>query len=74
MEKATVRMQVENDRKTVLYFHPVRIAQVNAVARNNATRNYVLGGRTPKQSRKRIIDHLCQVLPDVERSRIEKLI
>ena len=27
-----------------------------------------------KQSRKRIIDHLCQVLPDVERSRIEKLI
>lgn len=31
-------------------------------------------GRTPKDSRKRIIDHLCRVLPDVERTRIEKLI
>jgi len=30
--------------------------------------------RTPKASRKRIIDHLCRVLPDVERAKIEKLI
>lgn len=32
MEKATVRMQVENNRKTIHYFHPVRIAQKNIVA------------------------------------------
>lgn len=31
-------------------------------------------GRTPKQSLKRIIDHLCQTLPDVERKQWEKLI
>lgn len=31
-------------------------------------------GRTPKQSRKRILDHLCQVLPDVEKKKIERLI
>lgn len=31
-------------------------------------------GRTPKQSRKRILDHLCRVLPDIEQSKIEKLI
>jgi hypothetical protein len=31
-------------------------------------------GRTPKQSRKRILDHLCQVLPDIEKSQIEKLL
>ena len=31
-------------------------------------------GRTPKQSRKRIIAHLCSILPDVERRKIEKLI
>jgi hypothetical protein len=31
-------------------------------------------GRTPKQSRKRILDHLCQVLPDIEKSRIEKIL
>ena len=31
-------------------------------------------GRTPKQSKKRILDHLCQVLPDIEKSRIEKIL
>ena len=31
-------------------------------------------GRTAKQSRKRILDHLCHILPDVERRKIEKLI
>ena len=31
-------------------------------------------GRTPRQSRKRILDHLCQILPDVEPSKIEKLL
>lgn len=31
-------------------------------------------GRTPKQSRKRIIDHLQGLFPDVEKSKIEKLI
>ncbi|MBQ0045958.1 MAG: hypothetical protein KBT33_00400 [Prevotellaceae bacterium] len=31
-------------------------------------------GRTPKQSRERIIDHLKRVLPDVENKKIEKLI
>ncbi|MBQ2012201.1 MAG: hypothetical protein II206_05375, partial [Bacteroidaceae bacterium] len=31
-------------------------------------------GRTPRQSRKRILDHLCQVLPDVDQRRIEKII
>lgn len=30
--------------------------------------------RTPKQSRKLIIDHLCQVMPDVEQEQWEKLI
>lgn len=29
-------------------------------------------GRTPKQSRKRILEHLCRVLPDVEQGKIEK--
>lgn len=31
-------------------------------------------GRTPRQSRSRIISHLCDVLPDVERASWEKLI
>lgn len=31
-------------------------------------------GRTPKQSRQRIIDHLCQALSDVEQKEWEKLI
>lgn len=31
-------------------------------------------GRTPKQSRERILDHLCLILPDIERCKIEKLI
>lgn len=31
-------------------------------------------GRTPKQSRGRIIDHLQALFPDVERKKIEKLI
>ncbi|MBQ0056872.1 MAG: hypothetical protein KBT20_04360 [Bacteroidales bacterium] len=31
-------------------------------------------GRTPKQSRKRIIDHLQGLFPDVDRSKIEKLV
>jgi hypothetical protein len=31
-------------------------------------------GRTPRQSRKRILNHLCQVLPDAEPSKIEKLL
>lgn len=30
--------------------------------------------RTPKQSRKHIIDHLQGILPDVDRAKIEKLI
>ncbi len=30
--------------------------------------------RTPKQSRKRIIDHLQKLFPDVEKAKIEKLI
>lgn len=33
-----------------------------------------VNGRTPEQSRTRILDHLCQILPDVERRKIEKLI
>lgn len=31
-------------------------------------------GRTPRQSRKRIIDHLCRLMPDVDRVRWEKLV
>lgn len=31
-------------------------------------------GRTPEQSRTRILNHLCRILPDVERRKIEKLI
>ena len=31
-------------------------------------------GRTAKQSRQRILNHLCHILPDVERRKIEKLI
>lgn len=31
-------------------------------------------GRTPKQSRKRIMDHLCQLFPDVDKKQWEKLI
>lgn len=34
----------------------------------------MVDGRTPKQSRMRIIDHLQVLLPDVERAKIEKLI
>lgn len=34
----------------------------------------MVDGRTPKQSRKRIIDHLSQLMPDVERKEWEKLI
>jgi len=33
-----------------------------------------MGGRSPEESRERIIRHLMQVLPDVDRTRIEKLI
>ncbi len=33
-----------------------------------------VGGRTPKQSRERIIKHLQTILPDVDRKKIEKLI
>ena len=33
-----------------------------------------VSGRTPEESRTRIVDHLCRILPDVERSKIEKLI
>lgn len=33
-----------------------------------------VNGRTPEESRTRIIDHLCRILPDVERSKVEKLI
>lgn len=31
-------------------------------------------GRTPKQSQKRILDHLCQVLPDMDRKKVENFI
>lgn len=31
-------------------------------------------GHTPKQSRKRILDHLCTILQDVDRMKIEKQI
>ena len=31
-------------------------------------------GRTPRQSRKRILDHLCQVLPETDPKKIEKII
>jgi hypothetical protein len=34
----------------------------------------LVAGRTPKQSRMRILDHLSQILPDVKRNHIEKLI
>lgn len=34
----------------------------------------IVQGRTPRQSRKRIMDHLCRVLDDVEPAKIEKLI
>jgi hypothetical protein len=34
----------------------------------------IVEGRTPKQSRKRILDHLCQVLPDIDKGKIEKII
>lgn len=34
----------------------------------------VVAGRTPKQSRRRIVDHLCQLMPDVTREQVEKLI
>jgi hypothetical protein len=34
----------------------------------------LIQGRTPHQSRKRILEHLCRVLPDVEPSKIEKLL
>lgn len=33
-----------------------------------------VGERTPNQSRKRIIDHLQGLLPDVDKAKIEKLI
>lgn len=36
--------------------------------------NNQVDGRTPEESRNRIIEHLCELFPDVEKKKIEKLI
>ena len=36
--------------------------------------NNQVDGRTPEESRNRIIEHLCGLFPDVEKKKIEKLI